>query len=280
MANSDMVKGLLFYRNDRYQASILKFKSNQTSRKINKKHKIFPPLLYLLFILINLITTPANAVLLNDWIFNVDGTISENMSGDSLPASGTIDENGFGTLTLEISGAGSHNIIGFFDFEIDQSENTFYNEFAVMTGTPDIGQSWEVDEPGYVFGDIVDNVYNGTLDNTNAVPSGSENDVSLAMGWNFSLLPTDVAIITFTISEVLPNVGFYLTQADPDDPNRDYAFYFHSNLNIQTSGGPQGPPPTPVNPPPAPVPEPGTAILTFAGFLAMWAGKRRSVAHK
>lgn len=232
-------------------------------------------LLSFCFLLLCFATPSAHAILLNDWIFNVDGTVSEYYFGDQIPTTGALSD-GLGTLSLEITGAGAHNVIGFFDFEIDQSLNTFYNEFGATTGTPGSGQSWEIDEPGWVFGDIVDNVFNGALDNTNAVPSGYEEDVSYAMGWDFSLLDGDIATIDYIFTDTMPAVDFFLTQADPDDPNRDFAFYFYSELTIQTDGGPQGPLPDPGSTP-APVPEPGTAMLMFTGLLTAWTQRRRFI---
>lgn len=219
-------------------------------------------------LLVCLVVPSAHAVLLNEWVFNIDGSISDIVFDDPMPTTGIL-EDGLGVLSLEISGAGNHNVIGFFDFEIDQTANSYYNEFAEITGTAGAGQSWEADEPGRVFGDIIDNVYYGSLDNTNAVGYGEEEDVSFAMGWDFSLLTDEVATINFIFTEVLPDVDFYMTQADPDDPNRDYAFYFYSELIIETSGGPIGPTPSPV-------PEPGTVMLMLVSLPLLWA-QRRSV---
>ena len=59
--------------------------------------------------------------------------------------------------------------ISFVDIEIQQTRNTFFNEYAEYSGT--IGQgysdpdpdSWEIDEPGFVFGDIYDHLLTGQL---------------------------------------------------------------------------------------------------------------------
>lgn len=225
----------------------------ERSKKLKLQH------LFLAWLVVCFAPPSTHAILLNDWVFNIDGSILEYFSSDPLPTTGTLND-GLGTLSLEITGAGAHNIIGFFDFEVDQNSNTFYNEYGLVTGSPAAGQSWEIDEPGWIFGDIVEpNVYDGLLDNTNAVPIGSESDVSFAIGWNFSLLPDDVAVINYTFTDLLPTAEFFLTQGDP---NSGSEFYFCSGLSIQTSGGPPGPTPSPV-------PEPGTAILLLTGVLLL-----------
>lgn len=178
--------------------------------------------------------TPVTALELSleDWIFNIDGSVSEAFNGDALPAQGNLVA-GLGTYSLSVAGAGNHNVIGFFDFEMYEDTNTFFNESASIFGAAAAGQSWEVDEPGFVFGDIVDNVIAGSLQNHNAVSAGLEDDVSFAMGWDFSLLDTQTATIDFVFTDILPTVGFYITQLDPD---LGESFYFYSTLTIEGTG--------------------------------------------
>lgn len=236
------------------------FKSiiNKTSKKLKLQY------IFLGWMIICFAPPSANAVVLYDWIFNIDGTVYDSFYGDSIPTSGSLDD-GLGTLSLEITGAGAHNIIGYFDFEADQNTNTYYNEYGSTTGSPAAGQSWEIDEPGWVFGDIIDNIYAGALDNSNGVPSGSEDDVSFAIGWNFSLLPDDVAVIGFALTNQRPSDGYYLTQVDAGSLA---AVYFNSSLTIDTAGGPPGPGASPV-------PEPGTVILLLTGLLLLGLKYRR-----
>lgn len=195
---------------------------------------------------------------LEDWIFNIDGTIHEQFAGDPLPTTGALVE-GLGTLSLDVTGGGSHSVIGYFDFEIFEDFNTFFNESGAATGVPAIGQSWEVDEPGFIFGDIVDNVFAGSLDNSVGVTPGNEDDVAFAIGWDFSLLDGDTSSIDFIITDMLPTVDFFLTQTDPDLVE---SIYFYSVLNIQTTGDPAGP--TVV------VPEPPTIYLMLTALLCLF----------
>lgn len=215
----------------------------------------------------------ATEVNLYDWAFNIDGVVSEYILADPMP--GTFDDssfdytNGIGSIShdLTISGEGTHTLIAFYDFEIDEPNNTFFNESGTAMNTPEAGQSWEIDEPGYVFGDIYEHVtgwngidYSGAigLDNINNVPAGLEDDVSIALGWDFLLTDTETAYITLSISDTMPVSGFHLKQFDPGS---DYSLYFSSSLNIV---GDQ-----------APVPEPATMLLFGTGIAGLVGSRLR-----
>lgn len=175
---------------------------------------------------------------LEDWVFNVDGVSSEFLLGDEFPAVGSFT-NGLGQFALEISGEGSHKVIGYFDLEIHESANTFFNEFGnISSNSPSVGQSWEIDEPGFFYGDILDNVFSGDLDFSNGVQSGAEDDVAFALGWDFVLLSNEVAVIDFIFTNIVPASGFYLSQTDPE---LSESVYFYSALSIigdnLTNGG-------------------------------------------
>lgn len=194
-----------------------------------------------------------------DWAFNIDGTLYEASNSDPLP--GNMDDSffnfstGLGEIKITSAGAGSHSVIAFFDHEIDETINTFFNEYGSASGSPATGQSWEIDEPGWSFGDIYANFTAGTLDNLNGVPSSDPEDVSMALGWNFILGAGETAYLNLLLSTTAPTSGFYLVQTDPDS---QASLCFSSTLVIKSSS----------------VPEPGLLFLLVTGLAGLF-GLRR-----
>jgi hypothetical protein len=217
------------------------------------KGKITPSLVALLLCFGSI---PANAaVALFDFGFNIDGTTT---FGGSLPPD--VDGSGFdfgaglGIVDVTISGAGLHYVGGFFDHEIDEPINSFFNEIGSASGALAAGQSWEIDEPGFVFGDIDLNLVAGTLDDSVGVPF--PDDVSMAMGWDFALALGEEALISFAITDVLPASPFFLTHSDLDSPD---LIYMSSTLDISLS----------------PIPVPAAIWLFGSGLVGLVGFSRR-----
>ena len=187
----------------------------------------------------------AAAIALFDYRVNVDGNTAPG--GVNLAAFDT--GSGLGRLTVSVSGAGSHYVGLFVDHEIDEATNTFFNEFGTATGAPAAGQTWEIDEPGFVFGNIFANFLAGTLDNGNGVPASTPDDVSMALAWALSLAAGEFAVVDFLLSETAPSSGFYLAQTDPDSAA---TIYFSSRAEIGRA-----------------VPEPGSLALFVLAFLGL-----------
>lgn len=205
---------------------------------------------------LGLTASPALAAIdLFDWAFYVDGTPYELTEGDSMPTSGTLVD-GLGTLTWSTSGVGAHTFLAFFDLEIDEAGNTYFNEYGAAHGSTAAGQSWEIDEPGYVFGDIYGNLLAVSLDNSNGVPVSSPDDVSFALGWDFTLGVGETATIVLNLTNAAPQGGFYLSHTDPDSQE---SVYFSSTL--RTSG--------------EPIPEPATMLLMGTGLAGLFGVSRK-----
>jgi hypothetical protein len=194
-----------------------------------------------------------------DWGFHIDGLTYEYSNGDTIPMAGALDPTGLGSLTWSTTASGTHKFIAFFDHDFDKQTNTFFNEYGAAIGSPTANQTWEIDEPGYVFGNIYSNMLAGLLDNTNAVPSGSPDDVSWALGWDFILPAGSTAVINLFLSAAEPSSGFYLSHTDPDSRE---TIYFSGILSLRDT--------------PQPVPEP-SALLMFASGLAACSCFRRNI---
>lgn len=237
--------------------------NKKQGREIGKMKKLFKSTVVAASIVGFSVTGAWATPALYDWSFNIDGTVSKIGSATGVDVSGFDDLTGLGTITYTTSTFGGNSFLAFFDHEIDETINTYFNEIGSASGTVAEGQSWEIDEPDWVFGDIYDNFENNTLDNDifNGNTSLAD-DVSMAMGWDFMLAADETAVITLTLSEILPLSGFYLTHWDP---HSDSGLYCSSSLDITGGGGP------------APVPEPATMLLFGTGLAGLYsAGRKKS----
>ena len=212
------------------------------------------------------------APVLDGWAFNIDGQFTT--FADKVPATaadmpdsvnatqfdaGTINlqaglatGTGLGTLVVTVTGPGAHRVVVWFDLHIDTDpiDSIYFSEYGAAVGTPEAGQSWQIDEPGYIAGTIYDNVQAGlSLPNTNSVSdSNNPDDVSLALGHNFTLAEGQTARLTFDVATVGPVTAFYLRQNRrnlPGDP-----LFMSSSLAITG------------------IPEPGTWVMSLGAFLS------------
>lgn len=186
---------------------------------------------------------------------------------DSAPAgvniAGFDTDTGLGTVTVTLSGAGSHYVSMFVDHDIVEFPNNLNdNEYGVVNGAPAAGQTWQIGDA--LGGTIMQNFETSALDNTNAVPEGSKGDVAMALAWSFELTAGQTAAVTFLLSQVEP-LGFSLAQFDGGPvtfsvlPAADVV-YFGSTLDVR--GAPV-------------VPIPPAVVLFGSGLAALFAAKRR-----
>ncbi len=208
----------------------------------------------------------ATTIDLFEYAFNVDGLVTTGSAPSGVNVGGFDTGTGLGTISFSTSVDGAHSFLAFFDHEIDEATNTYFNEYGATSSSPVAGQSWEIDEPGYVYGDIHANFTTyGILDNSNGVPQDTPDDVSMAMGWNFTLAANETAWVTLYLSETAPTSGFYLAQFDNDTTGA--GLYFSGNLNI-TGGGSN------------PVPEPATMLLMATGLTGLLGARARKKMKK
>jgi hypothetical protein len=192
----------------------------------------------------------AGNIALFEYAFNVDGTIYNGSIPGGVSGSSFDINAGPQTFTTVINGPGTKYFGLFVDYEIDQSLNTFFNEYGTPYNSPLAEQSWEIDEPGYRFGDIYDhfqNSYygNSLLENDNGVPSATPDDVSMAIAWELDLTASQIATISFILSPTAPTTTtsfLYLEQTDPGQkaPSPTSLYFWSESIVDQTPGVPDG----------------------------------------
>ena len=173
---------------------------------------------------------------LTEKLFDTDGSIADGISGTT----------GLGSATVIVGGSGAKKSYLFLDLELSLLQNTFFNETGGVGGNAKpAALSYEIDEPGYADapdgpGDIYSNFGVNALDNAvfkvGASTLPQPNDVSVAFGWDFSLLAGEVAYISYLVTKDLQAVGtrFYLTHSDPDS---DEVLYIATGIDIRQGGG-------------------------------------------
>lgn len=199
-----------------------------------------------------------------------DGAAPGNVT-DSIETETNASDEGLGSVVITLAEVGDFFVGMFVDWEIDEALNTFFNEDFGSGGALGAGQSFEVDEPGFGLayaGDIFFNFLDGALDGAFlqdlvlGEAGNAPEDISLALGWDFSLADGETAVVSFLLSETQPSSGFWLSQSDA---NSEFRFFFSSTLEIRGDEEPE----------PVPVPEPGTLFLLGAALVGGLFVRRR-----
>lgn len=190
-------------------------------------------------------TAGAATVSLFDIGFNVNGVQPFPSGVDTT----NLDSNGLGSVSVRVNTAGANLVIAYFDFDLGAAN---FDDTGVVSGAPGAGQSFEIDEPGFVFGDIYANFQGGALDDSNAL-DGIQEDTAMALGLDLVLAGNERALVTFFTGLDRPEVPFFLAQIDEDGT----AVYFWSSALIEAA------------------PEPGSLPLFGLGLAGLAAVRRR-----
>lgn len=151
----------------------------------------------------------------------------------------------------------------FIDAEIDVPRNGFTNESGSVLGTLGLGtggpdpSSFEIDEPGYAFGDIFRNLRLGVLDNTNSLPRDFPDDVSMALGFSIGdLAPNSIAMIQIQLSDNGNSLGRFALQHFDTDPSSSDTLTLSGEVYVRA------------------VPEPSSVVAFGTGALAVFISRR------
>jgi len=219
--------------------------------------------------------------LLDLW-FNQNGTFTEDTGTGVAGVDETAlnESTGLGTITFTDTTAGA----GYFNTFINEAVGVpYYDEFGSTSGTTSSGESYEIGSVPYVtaeggYDDTQSSTFtdaqNGTLGDTNGLPSGSSNyydnclssgcngDVAVALGDSFTVASGDEEIITVTVSQTAPTSGFYIEQTNPseDNPNSGVVGNVYYSLSAEQ---------VPMNSGSTGVPEPDSWVLMLIGLIGL-----------
>ncbi|MCC6540559.1 MAG: hypothetical protein IT162_23625 [Bryobacterales bacterium] len=198
-------------------------------------------------------------------IFTSSANFTNSLNASNLGAVSIAYTNNTGATLLNV------RIMAFADLDIDRPTNGFANEYGTRIsldpppGAP-VGviaaNAYEIDEPGFLFGDIRAHVVAGALDNFNAIPDSAPDDVSLAFQFPIGDM-TDGQLASVQLQLATTNIGG-LSQTDPASNTT----VFFNGFAVRAALGSSGTPPTPPGPATPQIPAPSSLVLLGLGLGA------------
>ena len=154
--------------------------------------------------------------------YNNDGNLKENNLLYDINSQ--LDSSGYGAIYVTIKNNQANDLnnihISFLaDLSIEENQNTFFNEYGEYIGM-DTGlegikaDTWQIDEPDYLQGQIVQNAKNAELSQMNHIDITKKDDVAMALGFKIDLFKQN-DILSFKIILSNENIGG-LKQIDYD----------------------------------------------------------------
>ena len=170
-----------------------------------------------------------------------------------------LNASNLGTVSIAYTNAtqttlANVRIVAFADLDIARATNGFANEYGAKIsldtppGAPSgalAANAWEIDEPGFLFGDIRSHAASGTLDNFNAVPNSAPDDVSFAFQFPIGeMAPGQLSSVQLQLASA--NVGG-LSQTDSGSGTT----LFLNGFAVRSAVAAPPAPPTPETPAPS-----------------------------
>ena len=167
-----------------------------------------------------------------------DGGYAQQVTADF---SANFDANGYGAFGWQFTNTSAATLqnarlVVLLDADLDRDLNTFFNESGALVNLNllpqaapnDIAPSnWEIDEPGFLFGDLAQHLLTGLLDQTNSVPGNTSDDVALALSFDLGALPPGSPVKSFFFISQTDIGG--LSQTDGDSGTK---FWFNGYVNL------------------------------------------------
>ncbi len=147
-----------------------------------------------------------------------DGGYLQTLTNNSPGFASNFNANGYGSFGWQFTNTTGITLqnakfVVFLDADLDRDTTTFFNEYGSLVNLSLLPQAasndiapagWEIDEPGFLFGDLAQHLLTGGLDQTNSIPASAPDDVALALSFPLGTLSPNSLINSF----------FFISQTD------------------------------------------------------------------